>query len=518
MPGTAGGSGGRRVRQVGDPAQPLGAGPEGALAGEPREGPDTGQRGGQPVGERPRPRADLPERPELGRRRHPGPGFGGPGPGCGWGSRSLRHQDSPARTDPRCSSEPRTCGRSSGSRAVSAAIRSLRGGAEERSRRQPDPQRDRFVREPLPARRRRAEPAAEPVLQFHRVAHAVPGQPGTQRAEVGVQVAAGLRGPRERADGEQLAVDGAGDRAVQGRHRVGASGDRVGFVEGVRGGRGDGAGDQRARRGEHVEGAGPQPGPARGAGEAEHGRGPPGGQQRAGQVDEYGGPVGEHLGGAEDEGVVRPVHGVAPGLVADDEQPGVGGGLARLAQQLGRRHGRGRVVGDGEQQHARVAALGAHPADGLQQGVRVGYAAALGRGRHVVRPPSQQPDLRGPPSGTRPGQHDVSPVRAEQREQQGGRAGPGGHVLRGGGESAARPVPAGGLPQRLPAARGGSGAAPRAASARTAVSSGRTGRPGSGAGGPYRTGPRPSATVRCVPSTAFPPSALAGHRQPRPLI
>ncbi|WDT89921.1 hypothetical protein H0E86_31535 [Streptomyces sp. SCSIO-PteL053] len=73
------------------------------------------------------------------------------------------------------------------------------------------------------------------------------------------------------------------------------------------------------------------------------------------------------------------MHGVAPGLVADDVQPLVDGRLAGLADQLGRGDGGGGVVHDGQEQQFRPAALRTDPADGLQQGVRVGDAAAFGR-------------------------------------------------------------------------------------------------------------------------------------------
>ncbi len=326
--------------------------------------------------------------------------------------------------------------------------------AQQRAGGQPHPQRSQFVREPLSAGGGCAEPAAEPVLQLQGVADPVPGESGAQRGEVGVEVPSGLRGPGQGPRGADLAVRCGGHQAVQAGGRVRAGGDGVGFVEGVRRGAGDGSGDHRAGGGEDVEGVCAQQGPLSGGGEADHGGGPAGGQQRAGQVDEDGRLLGEHLGGAEDEVVVGPVDGVAPALVADDEQPGGLGGLARLAHQLGRRHGRGRVVGDRQQQHPRVAALGAHPPYGLQQGVGVRYAAALGGGGYVVGPPAEQPDLRGPPGGAGPGQHHVAPVRPEEGQEQRRGAGARRHALRGGGQSAPAPVPAGGLAQRCPAARG----------------------------------------------------------------
>ena len=135
-------------------------------------------------------------------------------------------------------------------------------------------------------------------------------------------------------------------------------------------------------------------------------------------------------------------------------------GLTGLADEFGRRDGAGRVVGEGEQQHPGPAALGPDPADGLQQGVRVGHAAALRRGRHVEGGPSEEPRLRRPPGGARPRHQDVAAERGEQREQQRLGAGRGRHVLRPGVQPAPPPVAGGRRPEhRVTTGQLGRGAA-----------------------------------------------------------
>ncbi len=181
---------------------------------------------------------------------------------------------------------------------------------------------------------------------------------------------------------------------------------------------GDRSGDEGPEGGEDVQGAGVAHGGPGGVGEAGDGDRPGCGREGSGQVGEDRDVVRAHLGGAEQDGVARPVHGVAPGLVADDVQSLPDRRLARLADQLGRGDRGGGVVGDGEEQKLRPPALGPDPADGLQEGVRVGDAAAFGRGRHVVRGAAEQPGLRHPGGRAGARHEDVTAVRADQGQQQ----------------------------------------------------------------------------------------------------
>ncbi|PPS68288.1 hypothetical protein BZZ08_07409 [Streptomyces sp. MH60] len=142
---------------------------------------------------------------------------------------------------------------------------------------------------------------------------------------------------------------------------------------------------------------------------------------------------------------MRVVQGVAPGLVADQVQSLARGGLDGLVQQLGRRDGAGRVVGDGQHEQPGVAALGADPADGFQQGVRVGHAAGLGRCRDVEDGSAQQPCVRCPPGGAGTGHQHVAVQCGGQCEQEGARAGGGGQVGGFGGQAAPVPVSARGV-------------------------------------------------------------------------
>lgn len=76
---------------------------------------------------------------------------------------------------------------------------------------------------------------------------------GAQRAEVGVEVAAGLRGPGQGAGRDDGGVRGGGHARVQAYGGGETVGHRLGFGERVAGRGGDGGGHAGAQRGQHVE-------------------------------------------------------------------------------------------------------------------------------------------------------------------------------------------------------------------------------------------------------------------------
>ncbi len=160
--------------------------------------------------------------------------------------------------------------------------------------------------------------------------------------------------------------------------------------------------------------------------------------------------LGAHLGGADHHGAVRVVPGVPPRLVADDQQFLGLGRLAHLVQRLGRHERAGGVVGDGQHQGAGPASLAANPPHGLQQRERVGYAAALGGHRHVVRGAAGEAGHRRVPGRAGAGQQHIAADGGEQREQQGLRAGGRDQVVLLGPQAAPREIPARGRVQRGP--------------------------------------------------------------------
>ncbi|GFN08465.1 hypothetical protein Smic_70210 [Streptomyces microflavus] len=258
--------------------------------------------------------------------------------------------------------------------------------------------------------------------------------------------------------------------------------------EGVGGGGGQRAGDQGAQRGQDVQRAGPAHGSPPGLREAGDGDRPGGGGESAGEVADDGDAVGAHLGGAEQDGVAGPVHGVAPGLVADDVHPLADRRLAGLPHELGRGDGGGGVVGDGEHQQFRPAALGPYPAHGLQQGVRVGDAPAFGGRRHLVGGRAEQPGLGHPGGRAGAGHQDVTAVRGDQREEERLVAGGRHDVLRPAVQAAPGPVGAGRLSQAAAAAgRLGTGAVRRGGQDRRQF--GDDGQAGVGGGRPVADGP-----------------------------
>ena len=174
---------------------------------------------------------------------------------------------------------------------------------------------------------------------------------------------------------------------------------------------------------------------------------------------------GEHLGRADDHGVVRVVQGVAPCLVADDEQALGDGCLAHLVQHLRRRGRSGDLVGHGEHQRLWHLARLPGPAYGFQQRERVRNPAALHRHRHRVHRPAQQPRLlRVPGSARVREQHAAGRPRAyaavptcgdcacggaarcgQHREKEQGGAGRDGDLRGVGGQAAPEPVTARGF-------------------------------------------------------------------------
>lgn len=330
---------------------------------------------------------------------------------------------------------------------VEAAQPLLGAGAEQRAGGQADAQGVQVVAEPVAAGHGQAETGAQEFLQFLGVADTVGGEAGAQRFEVGVQVPSGGRGPGQGAGADHRGVRGGGHTGVQADGGRAARGDVGGFVEGAGGRGGDRVGDAGAERGEDVQDAGAQSGSVGGAGEVGDGGGPAGRQEGARQVGEDGDPVGEHLGGAELDGLLRPVQGVAPGLVADQVQVLGGGRLHGLVHEVRRGDGAGGVVGGREHEDAGVAALGADPADGLQERVRVGHAAAFCGDRHVEDGPAERAGQRCPPGGARPGHQHVPAERGGEGDEEGGSAGRGDRTDGARGQPAAGEVARGGVQQ-----------------------------------------------------------------------